>query len=387
MSYRYAVLGSGRQGIAAAYDLARFGDAEAITLYDSNPQSARQGAERINALLNTKCVSSATLNVIDRQALVGALKGTHATVSAVPFQYNPGITEAAIEAGSSLVDMGGNTEIVRQQLAMGDRAEAQGVTLTPDCGMAPGLNINMGVRAMELVEEPEELHIWDGGLPLNPHPPYNYALLFHINGLTNEYDGHAHFIRNGRVTEVPCLTELELIEFEPLGTLEAAVTAGGLSTLPWTFEGKLRRLENRTLRYLGHWEHFKTFQELGLFSEEPISVNARRVAPRDLYHVLLEKKLQTESVQDIGLIRVQCTGTTGNKMASCTLDLVETADLETGFTAMEKLTGWHASLIAILAARGQLPRGAVPVNAALTGETFDEEIAKRGWELHTITVP
>ncbi|MGP0564653.1 MULTISPECIES: saccharopine dehydrogenase family protein [unclassified Nitrospina] len=387
MSYRYAVLGAGRQGIAAAYDLARFGDAAGITLFDSNSLSARQGAERINSLLSTRCVHANTLNVTDRKALSKALAEIHATVSAVPFQYNPGITEAAIEAGSSLVDMGGNTEIVRKQLAMGDRAEAQGVSIIPDCGMAPGLNINMGVRAMELVEEPEELHIWDGGLPLNPQPPYNYTLLFHINGLTNEYDGHAHFLRNGQVTEVPCLTELELIEFEPLGTLEAAVTAGGLSTMPWTFEGKLRRLENRTLRYLGHWEHFRTFQELGLFSEEPVSVNARRISPRDLYHKLLEKKIHTENVQDICLIRVQCTGTSNNKMASCTLDLVETADLDTGFTAMEKLTGWHASLIAILAAKGALPRGAVPVDSALSGETFDREIEKRGWELRKTVTP
>lgn len=387
MSYRYAVLGSGRQGIAAAYDLARFGDAESVTLCDADPESARRGAQRVNTLLNTKQACAVAVDVTDGHRLLKVLQGQHATVSAVPFHYNLGITEVAIEAGSSLVDMGGNTEVVRRQLALDDRAKAKGVSLIPDCGMAPGLNINMGVRAMEHVEEPQELHIWDGGLPLDPKPPYNYVQLFHINGLTNEYAGHAHFIRNGHVTEVPCLTETELIEFEPLGTLEAVVTAGGLSTAPWTFEGKLRRLENRTLRYFGHWEHFKTFQELGLFSEEPIAVNGQNVVPRELYHALLEDKIKAENIQDICLIRVQCQGITANKMASCTLDLIETADLETGFTAMEKLTGWHASLIAILAAQGKLLRGAVPVDAALKGDLFDAEIAKRGWDLLKTMTP
>lgn len=387
MSYRYAVLGAGRQGVASAYDLARFGDAEEIVLYDLDAESARNGAERINDLFNVQRVRADFVDVTDRQSLLDALKGKHAAISAVPFRFNLAITSAAIEAGSSLVDMGGHTETVRKQLALGDRAKAKGVTITPDCGMAPGLNINMGVRAMEHVEEPQELHVWDGGLPLNPQPPYYYSLLFNINGLTNEYAGHAHFLRNGMVTEVPCLTEVELIEFEPLGTLEAAVTAGGLSTLPWTYEGLLRRLENRTLRYLGHWEHFKTFQELGLFSEEPIQVDGRQMVPRELYHALLEDKLNVENVQDICLIRTQCQGISDNKMASCTLDLIETADLNTGFTAMEKLTGWHASLIAILQAHGRLPRGAVPVHEALTGDTFDKEIQKRGWSLSKMVTP
>lgn len=387
MSYRYAVLGAGRQGVAAAYDLARFGEADEIVLYDLDADAAHKGAERINTQFNVQRVRADFVDVTDRHSLTAALKGKHATVSAVPFQFNLGITQAAIEARSSLVDMGGHTETVRKQLALGDQAKEKGVTLTPDCGMAPGLNINMGLRAMEHVEEPQELYIWDGGLPLNPQPPYYYTLLFNINGLTNEYDGHAHFIRNGLVTEVPCLTETELIEFEPLGTLEAAVTAGGLSTLPWVYEGLLRRLENRTLRYLGHWELFKAFQQLGLFSEEPVSVEGKKVRPRALYHVLLEDKLKAEEVQDICLIRTQCQGISNNKMASCTLDLIETADLNTGFTAMEKLTGWHASIIAIQQAKGRLPKGAVPVNEALTGETFDKELQKRGWSLSKVVTP
>ena len=34
MSYRYAIIGTGRQGLAAAYDIGRHGDAEEIRLYD-----------------------------------------------------------------------------------------------------------------------------------------------------------------------------------------------------------------------------------------------------------------------------------------------------------------------------------------------------------------
>jgi len=59
------------------------------------------------------------------------------------------------------------------------------------------------------------------------------------------------------VRSQPCFEELEELDFPPqLGRLEAAVTSGGLSTAPWTFEGKIERLENKTLRYPGHWAQF-----------------------------------------------------------------------------------------------------------------------------------
>ena len=115
--------------------------------------------------------------------------------------------------------------------------------------------------------------IWDGGLPQDPQAPWNYVSTFNLGGLTNEYDGNAFFIRDGQVTPVPCFSGYEVLEFpEPLGKLEAFVTSGGLSTSPWTFEGRLKRLENKTLRYPGHVAQFKAFSDLGLLGLDPIDV-------------------------------------------------------------------------------------------------------------------
>jgi len=255
MSYRYAIIGAGRQGLSAAYDMGRFGDAESILLYDLDSKTAESGAARINSLLNANIVHGHGLNAGDPTQLKNALQGVDSTLSAVPYPLNPLITQIAIESGSSLCDLGGHTETVRGQLALDGDAKKAGVTITPDCGMGPGLNISMAVLAMSFIEEPEDVFIWDGGLPQNPQPPWNYSLTFNINGFTNEYFGDALFLRNGKVTPISCLTEIETLEFpSPLGRLEAAVTSGGLSTAPWTFADKLKRLENKTLRYPGHWE-------------------------------------------------------------------------------------------------------------------------------------
>ena len=383
MSFKYAVLGAGRQGVASAYDLARLGDAKEVRLYDLDAEAAMQGAEKVNKLLQNQIVQGQVLDVGNPSALVPALKGMHSTISAVPYKFNIPITEAAIEARSNICDLGGHTETVRQQLALGDKAKAAGITITPDCGMGPGLNINMGIRAMDYLDEPEDVYIWDGGLPQNPQQPWNYFLTFNINGLINEYHGDAWFLRGGQPTAIPCLTEIETLDFpQPLGMMEAAVTSGGLSTAPWTFQDKLRRLENKTLRYPGHWDQFKAFQSLGLFELEEKRINGHTFIPRELLNDLLTPKITPEPpVYDVCLIRAQAIGRLNGSHSSCTLDFLETYDIKTEFTAMEQITGWHASIIASIAAQGKLPKGAVPVELALRGKMFDQEITRRGWEM------
>ena len=383
MSLKYAVLGAGRQGVAAAYDLARLGDAQEVRLYDMDAEAATQGAEKVNKLLQTQIVQGQALDVGNPSALVAALREIHSTISAVPYKFNLQVTEAAIEARSNICDLGGHTETVLQQLALGDKAKAAGVTITPDCGMGPGLNINMGIRAMDYLDEPEDVYIWDGGLPQNPQDPWNYFLTFNIDGLINEYCGDAWFLRAGQPTQVPCLTEIETLDFpQPLGMMEAAVTSGGLSTAPWTFKDKLRRLENKTLRYPGHWDQFKAFQSLGLFEQDRTQINGHSFVPRELLNALLTPKITPEPpVYDVCLIRAQAVGRLNGSHSSCTLDFLETYDIKTGFTAMEQITGWHASIIAIIMAQDKLPKGAVPVELALRGKMFDHEITRRGWEL------
>jgi len=388
MNYRYAIIGAGRQGLSAAYDMGRFGEAKEILLYDFDSKIAESGAVRINSLLNSDIVRGHGLDASDPAQLQKALQGIHSTLSAVPYPLNPLITKVAIESGSNLCDLGGHTETVRAQLALDDTAKKAGVTITPDCGMGPGLNISMAVLAMSFIAEPEDVFIWDGGLPQNPQPPWNYLLTFNINGFTNEYFGDALFLRNGKVTPVPCLSEIEILEFPlPLGRLEAAVTSGGLSTAPWTFAKKLNRLENKTLRYPGHWEQFKAFQQLGLFEEKSIPVNGSSIVPREIFHALLEPKITADQIHDICVIRTQCNGMNNGEPTSCTLELVETWDEATGFTAMEKLTGWHAAMVAILSARGEIPRGAIPVELALTPTALTREGARRGWEFKKSLTP
>lgn len=379
MAYSYAVLGSGRQGTAAAYDMARWGDAGRVILADLDLDVARRAAERVNGLLSASIVEPVQVDVTDLKALVRLLSGVDAFLSAVPYLYNLQIARAAIEARAHMCDLGGNTEIVRQQHRYEAEARAAGISVIPDCGLVPGMGASLVVYAMELLDEATDIYLYDGGIPQKPRPPFDYLLTFHIAGLTNEYAEPAVFIREGKVVEVEPITELEMVEFpEPIGTLEAFVTGGGTSTMPWTFQGRLRTLQNKTLRYPGHFAQVRAFYDLGLWELTPIQVGEVEVVPREVFHTLFEPKVTFPGDRDMVIVRVRAVGKKDGREAEAVVELVDRFEEETGFTAMERTTGWSAAIVAQMMGRGQTPHGASGVETFVPARLFVEELRRRG---------
>jgi len=381
MGYRYAVIGSGRQGTAAAYDFAKFGDADDIVMGDVVLAQARRAAARVNKLAGRSVAHPARADVTKPSSILKVIKDADVLLSGVPYFFNLGLAKLALKAKVSMVDFGGNTDLVRQQLALDARARKAGVGFVPDCGMGPGLNITMGVYAMGLLDVPEHVYIYDGGLPQRPRPPWNYELTFNVEGLTNEYSGDATFIRDGQVARVPLFSEFELVDFPPLGTLEAVVTPGGLSTAPWSFHGKLKTFQNKTLRYPGHWAQMQAFQDLGLFDLAPIQVDGRKVVPRHVFHALFEPKVTPKEIRDVCVERVRVLGMKDGHTAEAVVELVDYYDEATGFTSMERLTGWHAAIAAEMIARGTIPPGAHSVELGIPAKAFVTEARKRGLDI------
>jgi len=379
MHHTYAVLGAGRQGTAAAYDMARWGDANRVILADQELEVARQASERVNALLGTTIAEPAQVDVTNREAVTQLLTGVDAFLSAVPYIYNLELTRVAIRARVHMCDLGGNTGIVRQQHGFDADAQATGISIIPDCGQVPGMGTCLMVHAMELLDEAIDVYMWDGGIPQNPRPPFNYLLTFHIGGLTNEYAEPAVFIREGKIVEVEPMTELEVVEFpEPIGSLEAFVAGGGTSTMPWTFEGRLRTLQNLTLRHPGHFAQLRTFYDLGLWDLTPIRVGEVEVVPRDVFHALFEPKVTYPEDKDVVIVRVKALGKKNGQDAEAVVELIDCFNEETGFTAMERATGWSAAIVAEMMVRGQTPRGAGGLEIFMPAHAFVEELRRRG---------
>jgi len=385
MSCIYAVLGGGRQGTAAAYDMAKFGDARQVLIGDVSLEAAQKSAARVNQLISHEIAQAHQVDVTDHDQLKAFLTDVDSFLSAVPYWHNPNITRVAIEAHACMTDLGGNTDLVREQMRLGAKAKEAGIAIVPDCGQVPGMGTSLSVYAMSLLDETAHVMMWDGGNPLHPRPPFNYILTFNIAGLTNEYYGVANFIRDGKRVQVPTFLseDYETVEFpDPIGKMEAFVAGGGTSTMPWTFEGKLKTLWNKTLRWPGHFAEWQAYMKAGLLETEPIEVQGVRVSPREVLHTLLDPKLRAKLGEpDLVIVRVKALGKKDGRPAQVLLDLIDRFDEATGFTAMERTTGWDGSIKAIMNAQGVTPRGVHPAELAVPGPLYVAELYKRGFSL------
>ena len=102
---KYCIVGSGRQGTAAAYDLIKFASPDSILIIDGNKKSLESCAGRIKSLTgyNVECV---LLDINEKDSLVSALHEVDIFLSAVPYPFNLYLTDVAIESKTSMVDLG-----------------------------------------------------------------------------------------------------------------------------------------------------------------------------------------------------------------------------------------------------------------------------------------
>jgi lysine 6-dehydrogenase len=148
--------------------------------------------------------------------------------------------------------------------------------------------------------------------------------------------------------------------------------------MPWTFEGRLRALENKTLRYPGHFAQLRAFYDLGLWDLNPVRVGGVEVVPRDVFHALFEPKVTFLGDKDIVIVRVKAVGKRNGRDAEAIVEVIDYFDEATGFTAMERCTGWSAAIVAEMMARGQAPHGAGGVETQVPARPFVEELRRRG---------
>ena len=375
-------------GHGAAFDLVHNSPGvELVTVADADLKKAEAVAEAVG----TSRIDAHHVDAANHSDIARLMEGHDSAISCVNYWYNESLSRAAIETGTNFCDLGGNNYVVDAQLALDDEAKAAGINIIPDCGLAPGMVSILAMHGAARFERLDEIHIRVGGLPQRPEPPLDYQLVFSVEGLINEYIEVARVIRNGEITEVPSMTELESLEFEGFPPLEAFQTSGGTSTLPDTFLGKIKELDYKTIRYAGHCEKFKTMIDLGLCSSEEIVADFVKVKPRKVFGELLQKHLPADG-PDYVLVRLEFVGTglaTGTQAsppaspqngetARLRYDIVDRQDPETGLSAMMRTTAFPASIIAQMMARGEvLARGATPQEKAIDPEKFVAELARR----------
>jgi lysine 6-dehydrogenase len=373
------VLGAGLQGSACAYDLLQNPAVSQVRLADLRFDHLPS----FLAPLSGPRLLPTPIDVRDREAVLAVMRESDAVMSAIPYYFNVQLAECAVEAGVHFCDLGGNTEIVFQQKALAPRAAEKGITVVPDCGVAPGM-VNIlaehGIRQLDTVDS---VRIYVGGLPQQPEPPLNYQIVYSLEGVLDYYTTLSWVVRKGRRTQVVALSERETVTFpRPVGDLEAFHTAGGLSTMAWRYEGTIPTMEYKTLRYPGHAQIMETIRELGLLDLEPVDVKGQKVAPRDLFVRVVGPRLTKPTGRDILALRVTVSGTKGGKPATRQFDLIDPYDEVHGISAMMRTTGFSLSITGQMQARGEVtPPGVWTPDECIPAEKYIAELRKRGMDV------
>jgi lysine 6-dehydrogenase len=377
---KYAVIGAGLMGSAAAHDLAMNNPHDEVVLADINIQRASESARGIGPN-----VRSQELDVNDHEALIKVLSGADAAISAVSYTVNYQISRAAIDAGVHMCDLGGNNDTVQKQLALDSEAKKNGVTIVPNCGLAPGITSVLVMKSIKQFDEIDSIKIRVGGLPQQPRPPLNYQVLFGVEGLINEYIERVVVISDGKVASAEPLADLEEIQFpDPFNALEAFNTSGGTSILPQLLVGKVNNLNYKTIRYKGHCEKFRTLLELGFASSEPITVGSTVKTTREFFEALLRKKLDYGG-KDVVLARVTTTGLSKGLSKTLAYEFVDYYDDATRITAMMRTTAFPTSIIAQLLAHGTVQmRGVLPPELCVPGDIMITDLKKRNVNIKQI---
>jgi len=369
------ILGAGLMGRAIVFDLINYSNFEKITLIDNNKLNLKLAKK----LFKNKKISIDSLDVNNKFYMRKKLEKNDIVISAIPYDYNYFLTKIAIDTKTHFVDLGGNNTIVENQKTLNQKAQASKVIVIPDCGLAPGLVSIITRDIVNYYDSVDYVKLRVGGLPKNPIPPFNYQFVFSPNGLINEYVQDAIILDNKKIVYKKSMTELEKITFpKTFGNMEAFITSGGCSTLPYTFRYIIKYLDYKTIRYPGHCEKFKLLLELGLGYDKPIKINGVKINPREILIKFLEKVIPTTG-EDVVLLKVFTKGVKNNIKSKIEYTMIDYFDKKNNITSMMRTTGYPVSIIAQMIEQKIIDKyGVFTSEEIINPKYFFKELEKRG---------
>ena len=337
------VLGAGRVGTAIALDLAKDTGFNVTVADVSEPALVQIRAKGR--------IATQRRDLSRPEEVRAAVQGADYVVGAVPGFMGFNNLRTVIEAGKDAVDISFFEE---DPFELDELAKARGVTAIMDCGIAPGCDNMILGHAQRLLDRVVRFECLVGGLPTVRTWPYEYKAGFSPIDVLEEYTRPARYVAHGEVVTLPALSELELVDFPGVGSLEA-FNSDGLRSLLRTVDAPY--MKEKTLRYPGHVEKMHMLRETGFFRKEPMAFGEARVSPLELTTRLLFPMWQMEEGdEDFTIMRVTVEGVKDGRNRTLVYDLLDHYDRVTRTTSMARTTGYTCAAAVRMLAAGLYPR-------------------------------
>jgi lysine 6-dehydrogenase len=340
-------MGSGLMGASAAKYLVQRKEIQTVRLADID----KSRLDQVGRSLKSKKLVLQPVEPGERSSLVEAIEGNDAVLLALPHLAAYGADLAAIKAGVNAVDL----VFTDEQMKLHSKFSKAGLTLIPGCGVAPGIAQILAGEGARQMDSVDCIRILVGGLPQDPRPPLNYKIVFSLESVLQMYSNtNVRIIRDGKLKMTRAMTEIEKVSFpKPFENMECFLTDGA-ATLIHTMKGKVRNLEEKTIRYPGHAEQIKTLIGTGITSTKPVRVSKGKVVPRTMLSAVLGPKLQLGKGKDVTLLRVTVTGRKGDANVKREYETVDYYDEREKVTSMARTTAFTGAIAAMMLAEGKI---------------------------------
>ncbi|MBC7358186.1 MAG: saccharopine dehydrogenase NADP-binding domain-containing protein [Desulfacinum sp.] len=354
------VLGVGLQGKAVLHDLERSEQVREIVAADMNAEAAEDHVRR-KGYRKTTVVHLDATSTEHLERLLRSVR-PHAVICMLPPHFGFKVAEAAVACGVHFVSSSYTGDLVR----LADAARSAGVTLLPEMGMDPGIDLVLCRLALEELDRVHGLHSYGAGVPepaCADHNPLRYKISWTFDGVLKAYKRPARFLAEGREVRVAEGKVFRpeyghTVEVPGLGTLEAYPNGDAVAYMDTFGLGReVQAMGRFALRWPGHNALVNALSELGFLEDAPVDVGGCSVSPRQfLVHHLTPRLTFADDERDVVILLARAWGLKGGEPRRVSYWLMDYRDLETGLFAMNRTVGYTAAIGAQLILNGTITR-------------------------------
>ncbi len=378
------LLGVGMQGKAALHDLVHSEAVLEIIAADVDLEALQKHVSDRSFGSKVRCepLDASQRTSIDKLMAMAP----NVVIDLLPVPYMDGVAASALEHGVHLL----NTNFVSPAIKdLAGEALAADVTILPEFGLDPGIDLLLLGEAMRSLDSVDEIASYGAGLPEleAADNPLRYKVTWTFDGVLRAYYRPARVKRNGAVVEIKAnevfrSQNVHAMDIEGLGELEAYPNGDALKYAAWAGidPDKLRNLGAYSMRWPGHSELWSKLVDLHLLDDEPVMVKGVEVDRRSFLAAVIGPHIQLgDQERDVAVVRIEARGLKDGRRMRAAYQLLDRRDLETGFTAMSRTVGFTASIGAQLIGTGRITkRGLLAPARDIPYELLMGELAQRG---------